>query len=145
MKDIAFICGAARSGTSLLANLLDGHPDTYVLPIESNISYYWNLQKSNNSLERFFLRDFFNSQLILQLTDDNTRKHSECYFRDKYGLIDWLPEKLNRTEFMEIYLGFIKAEGLSMRNAYIGLFKGSFLQKNNEAKKWFDDRKISVQ
>ena len=32
-----FVVGAHRSGTTLLRNLLDGHPDLCVLPVESNL------------------------------------------------------------------------------------------------------------
>ncbi|HWZ15934.1 MAG TPA: sulfotransferase [Mucilaginibacter sp.] len=43
-----FVCGVHRSGTTLLRNLLDGHPDLVVLPSEG--TYYTNLEFKLNSL-----------------------------------------------------------------------------------------------
>lgn len=73
--NFAFLCGASRSGTTLLSNLLDHHPDTFVSPIESLIIHYWNLHNANNSLESFFLRDYLYSQEVLSLKDNSSRKY----------------------------------------------------------------------
>lgn len=43
-----FICGVHRSGTTLVRDLLDGHPDLVVLPSEG--TYYTNLEKKLNHL-----------------------------------------------------------------------------------------------
>ena len=51
--NFAFLCGASRSGTTLLNNLLDGHQGVFVSPVESLILYYWNLNRANNRLESF--------------------------------------------------------------------------------------------
>lgn len=42
-----FICGVHRSGTTLMQNLLDGHPDLAVLPSEG--TYFTNLEVKLNS------------------------------------------------------------------------------------------------
>ena len=44
MKSPIFILGAHKSGTSLLRSLLDGHPDLFVIPLETHIfqaAGYW--------------------------------------------------------------------------------------------------------
>ncbi len=45
-----FICGAHRSGTTLLCNLLDGHPSLVALPCES--AFYTNLERPLADMER---------------------------------------------------------------------------------------------
>jgi hypothetical protein len=42
-KRPVFVCGAARSGTSLLRDLLDGHPELVVIPNES--AFYTGLER----------------------------------------------------------------------------------------------------
>jgi hypothetical protein len=42
MQNAVFICGVHRSGTTLVRDLLDGHPDIIVLPSEG--TYYTNLE-----------------------------------------------------------------------------------------------------
>ncbi len=44
MKSPIFILGAHKSGTSLLRSLLDGHPDLFVIPLETHVfqaAGYW--------------------------------------------------------------------------------------------------------
>ncbi len=44
MSSPVFILGSHKSGTSLLRNLLDGHPDLFVIPLEAHffeLSGYW--------------------------------------------------------------------------------------------------------
>ena len=40
-KSFIFICGAGRSGTTLLSNLLDGHPDICSIPHETQFAAQW--------------------------------------------------------------------------------------------------------
>ena len=140
--NFAFICGAQRSGTSLLSELLDSHPNTYVCPIESVIYYYWNLHNATNSLESFFLRDFLNTNEVLWLTDARTRKNLVKFTADTYGHENVnYPDTMDRAEFINNYLEVIKTEGLSLRSVFLGLFKAIFpseIFENNNG--WFIEK-----
>ena len=41
LENPVFICGAPRSGTTLLSNLLDGHHNLIVFPVETHILQYF--------------------------------------------------------------------------------------------------------
>lgn len=124
-ENFAFLCGASRSGTTLLKNLLDGHQGAFVSPVESLILYYWNLNRANNSLESFFKRDFLNSHPVLWLTDANSRRYLSDFMLNKHGRKEYfISQKVDRVQFVEKYLTTIETQGLSMRSVFLGLFKG---------------------
>lgn len=55
-----FLCGAPRSGTTLLHTLLDAHPDILSVPIENHImdKYCFYKQYGSETLYHYFLRDY---------------------------------------------------------------------------------------
>lgn len=56
-----FICGPGRSGTTLLAQLLDGHPDLFVLPGDSNyMDRFHNKKWKYNSLALYWIKRLIN-------------------------------------------------------------------------------------
>ena len=73
MKKIAFICGAPRSGTGLLKNLLDSHPGVFMNYIETKFLMDWNYHKAQGSVERYFSRDFLNTEPALLFTSKTAR------------------------------------------------------------------------
>jgi Sulfotransferase family len=137
MNNFAFICGAPRSGTTLLANLLDSHDDVFLLPIETEILQYWNYHKTNNSLERFFLRDFLNTSDVLFFIDRATREQHEIYMRTRYKVKKFFQFNIiDKDIFIKTYLENINNIGLSLKGVYTAFFKAAMLlNKNNNDKK----------
>jgi hypothetical protein len=68
-----FICGCHRSGTTLMQQLLDGHPDLVVLPSEgtyfTSFPYVAHSQPTPAELERFA------ADWIARFADPNARPH----------------------------------------------------------------------
>jgi hypothetical protein len=62
-----FIFGVHRSGTTLLRNLLDGHPDMVVLPSEG--TYYTNLETKLLSLTAGQRQAFFGKEWLRRLAN----------------------------------------------------------------------------
>ncbi len=61
IKSPIFICGPGRSGTTLLAQLLDGHPDLYVMPGDSTyMSRFYNQKWKFNSLALYWIKRLIN-------------------------------------------------------------------------------------
>ncbi len=65
-----FICGAARSGTTMLLNLFAGHPEILVLPNEHKILLRFNARK--DSPDEYFLRDYL-------FSNDMRYYHDQAY------------------------------------------------------------------
>lgn len=62
-----FVCGAARSGTSLLRDLLDGHPELVVIPNES--AFYAGLERRLMNLAPHRHRAFLGCRWLERLAD----------------------------------------------------------------------------
>ena len=69
----AFICGHQRSGTTLLQNLLDGHPQLLVLPSEGTYFTSFNYVARTAPTDRD--RDRFAAEWISRLIDPNFAPH----------------------------------------------------------------------
>jgi hypothetical protein len=69
----AFICGHQRSGTTLLQNLLDGHPQLIVLPSEGTYFTSFNYVARTAPTDRD--RDRFAAEWISRLIDPNFAPH----------------------------------------------------------------------
>lgn len=85
-KTLLFICGAPRSGTTLLANLLSSHPQVGVFPTESKIYFYWNFLRRHGNPERFFDRDYLETPEIKALTDPLWNRQFSDYKKKVYGV-----------------------------------------------------------
>lgn len=83
---IVFICGAPRSGTTLLTELLSGHPELVVFPGESRIATYWYSLKTNEERDRFFSRDYLNTFEIKILVDETAKKQHAKYIEKIYDV-----------------------------------------------------------
>jgi protein-tyrosine sulfotransferase len=141
MKNFAFICGAARSGTTLLSNLLNGHPETYVLPVASHVLVYWNYHRQNNSLERFFTRDYLNADEIQFLTNKVTRKEQENYVAQQYGVEDYFKwNYIEQKTFIDRYKGSLSETGVTLSGVYNALFKGAM-----PAEEYEDGNKLLIE
>jgi len=128
MNNFLFICGAPRSGTTLLTNLLDGHPELAVYPRgETHILQYWNYHRANNSLNRFFTRDFLNTEDILFLTEENAIAQHNDYIRNRYGVDKvYAQHIIDRNQFIKNYLDSIKANGISIKSIYNAVLTASY-------------------
>jgi hypothetical protein len=62
-----FVCGVHRSGTTLLRNLLDGHPDLVVLPSEG--TYYTNLEFKLHNLPKNEKAAFLGTEWLRRLAN----------------------------------------------------------------------------
>jgi len=115
-----FICGAPRSGTTLLSNLLDGHPETTVFPGESSILRYWLYYNNRGKEEatRFFHRDYLNTFEILALTDNNTAKEHSSYLERVYGKSNYQRPDIDRRRFVSEYRSILGSLGFRLRSVY---------------------------
>jgi hypothetical protein len=66
-KRPVFVCGAARSGTSLLRDLLDGHPELVVIPNES--AFYTGMQRTLMRLRSDRQRSYLGRWWLERLAD----------------------------------------------------------------------------
>ena len=110
MNNFVFICGAPRSGTTLLMNLLDGHSQLALFPNnETIILQQWLIHKKYGDLDRYFYRDYLNASEVLLLTSASAMKQYEDYVYNKYGNRDYLERRNPDLEgFIEIYLEYLK-------------------------------------
>jgi len=145
MQNNAFICGAPRSGTTLLANLLDGHPDIFMLPWETHILQYWNFHKNNNSLERFFMRDYLNTIDVAVFINKVAREQQDKAIHSTYGVKDYFKFKLkNRDAFIKQYKSTIKdnCSGITLKIIYEALFNALLQFENNKEKLVIEKRPL---
>jgi hypothetical protein len=68
-----FICGHHRSGTTLLQNLLDGHPDLLVLPAEA--TYFSSFRDVANDDPTIAALDRFVAEWVTRFIDPNYEPH----------------------------------------------------------------------
>ena len=153
MGKVAFICGATRSGTTLLGNLLDGHPNIFMLAVEPHILQYWNYHAQYNSTESYFSRDYLSSTDVIFLTDEIARNEYDRFIKGQVGADNYVKwERVDRSQFTERYLNVLKQEGISLRTVYRALFSGamSFDQFSDEKsifveKRPFDNEAGAIQ
>jgi len=114
-----FLCGAPRSGTTLLANLLDAHPALFVLPMETHILQQFQATPPLDR-DRFFRNDFLKTHDILSYIDPPYRNRFDSYLKDRYRTI--LSPQLPSVDgkfFKETYLSrFPSGEEISLRDVY---------------------------
>ena len=128
MNNFVFIAGAPRSGTTLLMNLLDGHSGLALYPNnETRILQHWLIHSKYGDLDRFFFRDYLNASEVLLLTSDSAMKQYEDYVYKKYGNRDYLKGRSpDREKFIDLYLGYLRKNGLSLSNIYYAMFYAAF-------------------
>ncbi len=140
-----FICGAPRSGTTLLSNLLDGHPSLFVLPHETHILQYWN-QYEGRFRGIFFKRDFlFSSDVSFYLNDEYFNKLND-YIVKKYSPGSAFSfSNLDEDIFHETYLQFVKKNGISLEAIYkafvLSMLKSLKVDKRKKLPKFFIEKR----
>jgi len=85
-KTICFICGAPRSGTTYLCNLLGNHQEVSVFPGECKLYFYWNYFQRHGNAHRFFNRDYLKTQEILNIKDFFYAVQMQEYRKKVYGV-----------------------------------------------------------
>jgi len=113
-----FICGAPRSGTTLLSNLLDGHSNLMVLPNETHILKYLQAYKGEAG-RSFFLRDYLFTEDVLLYTSPDYVEKTNQYLTGVYGAkAAWRLPSINGETFAETYSKFLKENGFSLETVY---------------------------
>ena len=120
-QKIVFICGHIKSGTSLLNNLLDGHPELLVFPEELFITSKFIRAKRKGKIEAKLVWDeFFNDVQIRRLSGG---KQSGVFGNVDYSAFDGEQFESLCREYSE-NKDFIETE----KGAYIEAIFKSFAQ-----------------
>lgn len=145
-KNLVFICGHRKSGTSLFHSLFDGHKDLIVYPIDLNLFYLYfpHFIKKNITLERkkIRLQKILFDDLEFQLNQINIKvnfdinKYSSIFFKllknEDLNQIDKILKAL-----IEAYLMVLDVQ------KKIIVFKETSLEIYfEEIKKWFPESKF---
>ncbi len=115
-----FLGGAARSGTTLLCNLLDNHPEVLVFPMEHGVfeSYYiWAKDK-----EKFFRDTFINQrwagQQAILFNENNLfdyKRKMQLEYEMKFEL------DVSPNIFKQTYLDYLNGKKVTLRNVFDAL------------------------
>lgn len=147
LNNPVFICGAPRSGTTLLSNLLDGHSQLLVLPTETHILQYFKTYRGDAG-RIFFLRDYLFTEDILLYTSHAYQEEKNKYLTAGYGdsaALDF--SSINGETFIETYTNFLKENEISLETVYkamaISLFNScSSFDKSRYPKLFVDKRPL---
>lgn len=113
-----FICGAGRSGTTLLSNLLDGHSELLVLPNETHILQYFKAYKEE-ARKTFFLRDYLFTEDILVYTSPSYREEINKPLTFIYGAgAAWDLSSVNGEAFIETYTKSLQENEINLAVLY---------------------------
>ena len=113
-----FICGAPRSGTTLLSDLLDGHSKLLVFPNETHILQYFKAYQGE-ARRIFFLRDYLFTHDILFYTSRYYQEEFNKYLTAMYGVsAAWDLSPINGKTFIETYTSFLKEKEISLEVVY---------------------------
>ncbi|MAF85142.1 MAG: hypothetical protein CL875_03070 [Dehalococcoidales bacterium] len=113
-----FICGAPRSGTTLLSNLLDGHSELLVLPNETHILQHFKAYKGE-ARKTFFLRDYLFTDDILVYSSPAYREKINESLAFMYGAGSaWDLSLVDSKTFIETYAKFLKENEISLEVLY---------------------------
>jgi hypothetical protein len=140
-----FICGAPRSGTTLLANLLDGHSELLVLPTETHILQHFKAYKGETR-KTFFLRDYIFTDDILFYSSPAYREKRNKFSAFMYGAGSvWDLSLVNGKTFIETYTKFLKENGPSLEVLYkaitLSLFSSYTSPDKNSHPKYFVEKR----
>jgi len=118
--DLLFIAGAPRSGTTLLLNQFDSHPEFACFPLEHKTieKYFWNV----DGIETYAKGDFINKkgegQQVILANEDYISQYAERMMKI-YGKIFTLD--IDTVAFKKNYLYYLEEEGVSLNNMFHAL------------------------
>lgn len=130
-EQFIFICGAPRSGTTLLANLLDGHKRIAQFPNgETHILQHWFRLPDHEARIRFFLRDYLNSEEVLLLTDTVAARQYDQQVQRAHGNENVFSSRCaNRETFVQEYLASLRGQEFSLGAVYRSLLRATLLAR----------------
>ncbi len=145
-EPLVFICGAPRSGTTLLANLLDGHPRIAQFPNgETHILQHWFRLADDSARRRFFLRDYLFTEEVLLLTDETAARQYDEQVQRIHGNEDvFSPRRVDRSIFVAEYLATLGSAELSLGAVYEAVLRASMCAggKAPEGRLWVERRPL---
>lgn len=122
-KDVLLIGGAPRSGTTLMQNVLDAHPDCLAFPFEHSTleQFYWNQGK-----DHFFLNEFITNracgQQSIMASEALLSAHSEK-LRAEFGK-KFYEVEVDHSSFISGYHKYLDDYGVSMESVLKALMAG---------------------
>nr|MBF0223319.1 sulfotransferase [Desulfobulbaceae bacterium] len=85
MKQLYFLSGIPRSGSTVLANILNQHPDIYVSPTSGLLDLIFFSEQNLQKLEKAYVIDPIQKKNIIQSTIDSYYAHrNETIILDKH-------------------------------------------------------------
>lgn len=144
LENPVFICGAPRSGTTLLSNLLDGHHNLIVFPVETHILQYFMIYRGKVR-EIFFLRDYLFTHDIRMYIDPSYREEFNRYLTIEYGAHAKLDlSDIDGETFIKTYTDFLRKNGVNLKTIYqsvaLSLYR-SLTSNGNMQPKWFVEKR----
>jgi hypothetical protein len=117
---VLFIAGAPRSGTTLLSNLLDSHPDLLCFPMEHGTleRYFWN----QNNFDTYAKTSFISSRIEGQQTILFSNELLESYkkkIKTEYGKDFELD--VDSGLFNQNYLKYLDDKETTLKNVLLAL------------------------
>ena len=128
-----FICGAPRSGTTLLVQLLDGHPELLVLPLETHLLQYEHEQRTN--FANFLCDGYSKTHDIRMFTDLEYRSQFGDYMTRNYGPgpdNSFNLDVVAGEVFGSRYLTYLTDHGATLKTAYQAHGDALFAATNHE-------------
>jgi hypothetical protein len=118
--NLLLIAGAARSGTTVLSNLLDSHSKIICFPMEDNVlDCYYRKNLRNKS---FYLNEFINNRTYGQQTIifnknllDSYKKRIQTIYGKKFDL------DIDFEKARDGYVSYLKSNDLSVETIYKAL------------------------
>ncbi|MDM9631148.1 sulfotransferase [Robiginitalea aurantiaca] len=129
---LLFIGGAPRSGTTLLSNLLDSHPNMLVFPLEHSV--FEQFYRNQNNLE-YFTADFISKKNTGQqaiLADEHRLKNYAYKIRKEYS--NDLLISIDAVAFRKYYLEYIGNSIITLEIIFKAL-AFALVQSNEYARK----------
>ena len=112
-----FIGGAARSGTTLIRNLLEGHKNVLVLPKEPTVMQHYN-RLPEAAREEFFRRDYLYAQEMLNLYDTGFRRFMASALTRSFGTDHEAGGEIDEALFRETYSRHIDEHGAGLDGVF---------------------------
>ncbi len=128
-----FIGGAPRSGTTLLSNLLDGHPNALVFPKEHSTleRFFWN----QNDIDTYARTKFINQRNQGQ----QTLLANQAFYEKKQNLLSHefgqrFDLNIDFQKFKSAYLKYLENRPTTLESMLLGLCYGQVCANLNSRK-----------
>ena len=134
-----FIGGAPRSGTTLVHNLLDDHPNILCFPFEHSTfeNFFWH-GPNRNYFENDFIKNRLEGQQSISASQIELDKYSQKILKEykKVFTID-----INPDNFLIGYQNYLKSKEITLQNILAGMAEGlikgnKYAQDKKEIIKW---------